>query len=113
MTLSGVDDLRETHDGDRVLQRYLAAVDVFQEADQLVVTAELGIVVFDVARREQSELGDLDVVDHRFEDPVARRVLVADRDQHQLFFLYLPDLSPSRIVAVLRPRVSSSAKIVE
>ena len=29
------------------------------------------------------------------------------------FLRYLPDLSPSRIVAVLRPRLSSSAKMVE
>ena len=56
MTLFGViEDSREAHDGHRVLGADLAAVDLFEEADRFVVPAKLGIVVFDVARREQSK----------------------------------------------------------
>ena len=91
----------------------LAAVDLLEEVDHLVVAAELRVVVLDVAGRQVLDPLDLDLVDHRVEDLLARRVLVADRDQHASFLRYLCDLSPRRIVAVLRPRFSWSANIVE
>ena len=91
----------------------VAPVDLLEEVDHLLVAAELGVVVLDVARREVLDALDLDLVDDRLEDLLARRVLVADRHQHRLVLRYLCDLSPRRIVAVLRPRLSWSAKIVE
>ena len=45
-----LDDLREAHDRDRVLERDLAPVDLLHEVDQLLGPSELGVVVLDVAR---------------------------------------------------------------
>src|ERR1700731_5175512 len=77
-----VDDLREAHDGDGVVHRHGPAIDLFEEVDELLGAPELGVVVLDVARGEVGDLHHLDLVDHRFEDPFARRVLEADRDEH-------------------------------
>src|SRR4051794_6841204 len=79
-----VRDLRETDDGDGVLPRDLPAVDLLEEVDRLVETAELRVVVLDVTRRELADPLDLHAVDDRLEDALARRVLEADRDQHDL-----------------------------
>src|ERR1700742_1319150 len=89
-----VEDLREAHDGDDVLRGDLAPVDLFEEVDELVVAAELGVVVLDVSRREIGQLHHLDGVDHGLEDALARRVLVADGDQHELVLAVLPRLVP-------------------
>src|ERR1039458_5421845 len=47
-----VEDLGEAHDGDRVVARHLPTVELFEEVDEFLVAAELGVVVVDVARRE-------------------------------------------------------------
>ena len=99
-----LDDLRETYDGHGVLHRDLAPVDLLEEVDHLVDPAELRVVVLDVAGGQVLDPLDLDLVDHRVEDLLARRVLVADRHQHAVVLAVLVDLSPRRIVAVLRPR---------
>ena len=70
-------DLREADDRDGVLERHLAPVDLLEEVDELVRAAELGVVVLDVARGEVLDALDLDVVDDRVEELLARRVLVA------------------------------------
>src|SRR6185437_11463703 len=87
-----IQDLREAHDGHDVFGGDRAAVDLFEEVDQLLVAAELRVVVLDVARRQIGQTHHLDLVDHRFEDPLPRRVLVADRDQHQLVLAVLAGL---------------------
>src|SRR5215210_8682768 len=74
-----LDDLREAHDGDDVVHRDPAAVDLLEEVDHLVVTAELGVVVLDLPGREVLHALDLDLVDDRLEDLLAGRVLIADR----------------------------------
>src|SRR3712207_8374932 len=60
-----VDDLREAHDGDHVVVGHLAPVDLLEEVLHLLVAAELGVVVLDVARRELLEPLDVDLVDDR------------------------------------------------
>src|SRR3954451_2062000 len=87
-------DLREAHHGDGVLERHLAAVDLLEEVDQLVRAAELGVVVLDLARREVLDALDLDVVDHRVEQLLARRVLVAHGDEHELVLAVFVPLVP-------------------
>src|SRR4051794_8655709 len=87
-----VDDLAEAHDGDDVVGRDGPSVDLFEEVLHLVVAAELGVVVLDVARREVLEALDLDLVDDRLEDLLARGVLVADGHQHRLVLLVLVGL---------------------
>src|SRR5205814_10051392 len=77
-------DLREADHGDCVVVADRAAVDLLQEVDLLVQAAELGVVVLDVAWREVAYALDLDRVDDRVEDALARRVLVADRDHDHL-----------------------------
>src|SRR2546423_10680671 len=67
-----VDDLREAHDGDGVVERHLAAVDLLEEVDHLLGAPELRVVVLDVARRELLYALDLDLVDDRLEDLLAR-----------------------------------------
>jgi hypothetical protein len=52
--------------------------------DHLVEPAELRVVVLDVARRELAHLLDLNRVDHRLEDPLARGVLKTHGNQHHL-----------------------------
>src|SRR5207247_219079 len=44
-----LDDLAEPHDGHDVVDRDLLAVDLLEEVDHLLVAAELGVVVLDVA----------------------------------------------------------------
>ena len=44
-----VENLGEPHDRDGVLHGDLAAVDLLEEVDQLLVAAKLGVVVLDVA----------------------------------------------------------------
>src|SRR4029078_6322408 len=87
-----LDDLREADHGDGVLQRHLAAVDLLEEVDQLVRAAELGVVVLDLARGEVLDALDLDVVDDRVEELLARRVLVAHGDQDELVLAVLVPL---------------------
>ena len=48
-------------------------VNILEEVDHLLVAAELRIVVLDVARREVLHLLDLDLVDDRLENFLARR----------------------------------------
>src|SRR3954465_5493388 len=83
------DDLREPHDRDDVLHRHLLAVDLLEEVDHLLVAAELGVVVLDVAGRQVADALDLDLVDDRVEDLLARRVLVPDGHHHRLVLLVL------------------------
>src|SRR6188472_2999485 len=46
-----LDDLREAHDGDRVVEGDFAVVDLLEEVHELLGAAELGVVVLDLARR--------------------------------------------------------------
>src|SRR3954454_2199064 len=87
-----VHDLAEAHDGDDVVGRHRSPVDLLEEVLHLVLAAELGVVVLDVARREVLETLDLDLIDDRLEDLLSRRVLVADRHQHGLVLLVLVGL---------------------
>src|SRR3954451_6775754 len=79
-----LDDLGEAHDRDGVVERDLAVVDLLEEVDELLRTAELRVVVLDVARREVLDPLDLHVVDDGVEQLLARRVLIADGDEHDL-----------------------------
>src|SRR5215218_8825708 len=74
------DDLGEADHGDRVVLADGPRIDLLEEVHGLVATAELRVVVLDVARRELLDPLDLDVVDHRGEDLLARLVAIADRD---------------------------------
>src|ERR1022692_5091735 len=47
-----VQDLGEAHHCDGVLHRDRTSIDLLEELDQLLVAAELGVVVLDVARGE-------------------------------------------------------------
>src|SRR3954466_15904539 len=94
-----LDDLRETDDGDRVVQRDLAVVDLLEEVHELLRTAELGVVVLDVPWREVLDPLDLHVVDDGVEQLLARRVLIAEVTSTTWFLRYLCRLSPSRMVA--------------
>src|SRR3954465_6887216 len=98
-----LDDLREAHDGDDVLHRHLAPVDLLEEVDHLVVAAELGVVVLDVPRRQVLDPLDVDLVDDRIEDLLARRVLIADRPQHGLVLLVLVRLVAEAVRRRLAP----------
>jgi hypothetical protein len=59
---------------------------------ELLGAAELGVVVLDVARGEVLHALDVDVVDHRVEELLARRVLEPHRDQHDLVLAVLVPL---------------------
>jgi hypothetical protein len=87
-----LDDLREPHDGDRVLEAHLAAVDLLEEVHELLRAAELRVVVLDVARRELLDPLDIHAVEHGVEELLARGVLVADRHQHNLVLAVLVPL---------------------
>src|SRR6201992_109984 len=84
-----LDDLREANDRHRVVHGDLAAVDLLQEVDHLVDPAELRVVVLDLPRRQVLDALDLDLVDHRVKDLLARGALVADRDQDALVLVVL------------------------
>src|SRR6476661_7530273 len=84
-----LDDLREADHGDGFIGRHRLAVDLFEELDLLLEPAELRVVVLDVARREFGDALDLDVVDHRGEDLLARAVAETDRDPDDLAALVL------------------------
>jgi len=84
--------LRKAHDRHGVLRRNGPPVDLLEEFDQLLVAAELGVVVLDVARGEIAQARDFDLVDDGLEDPLARGVLVPDRDQHELVLAVLVGL---------------------
>src|SRR5256884_2762438 len=79
--LGPLEDRREADDRDDVVLRDLAAVDLLEEVHGLLEAAELRVVVLDVPRRELPHPLDLDGVDHRLEDLLARRVLEAHGDQ--------------------------------
>ena len=68
----------------------------------LLGAAHLRVVVLDLARGELGEALDLDLVDDRVEDVLARPEPGATSTDTIIPFWYLRDLSPSRIVAVLR-----------
>src|SRR3954463_942020 len=80
---------REAHNGHELVERHLAPVDLLEEVHRLVHAPELRVVVLDVARREVRHPLHVDSVDHGVEDLLARRVLEADRDQHDLSLLVL------------------------
>src|SRR4051794_24007393 len=91
-----------------------AAVDLLEEVDLLVEAAELGVVVLDVARRQVANALDLDRVHHRLEDALARRVLVADRDEHDLALLVLVRLvaeANRRCLAALAQLVDEQGRV--
>src|ERR687893_1578384 len=77
-------DGREAHDGDLVLERHLAAVDLLEEVLSLLDAAKLGVVVLDVARRQLVHALHLDGIDDCLEDLLARCVLKADGNEHSL-----------------------------
>src|SRR5437868_2079704 len=77
------------HDGHHVIVVDGPAVDLLQEMDGLVEPAELGVVVLDVARGELLDALDIDGVDDRLEDLLARRVLESDRDEDDVALLVL------------------------
>src|SRR3954470_21808289 len=79
-----LDDLRKTDDGDEILGRDLATVDLLEKVDRVLDAAELRVVVLDVAGRELAHPLYLDVVDHGREDLLARLMAVADRDPDKL-----------------------------
>src|SRR5262249_51236181 len=69
--------------------RHVATVDLLHEVDELLGPAELGVVVLDVARGEVLDPLDLHVVDDGVEELLPRRVLVADRHEHDLVLAVL------------------------
>ena len=75
--------------------------------------AHLRVVVLDLTWRELHQALDLDLVDDRVEDLLARAVALTDEHLHDHALLVLLDLSPRRIVAVLRRLRSWSATIGE
>ena len=110
-----LDDLREAHHGHRVVHRHLAAVDLLEEVDHLVDAPELGVVVLDLPRREVAHPLDLDLVDHRVEDLLPRRVLIADRHQHALVLAVLVGLvaEPDRGRLAAAPELVGEHRRVE
>src|SRR3712207_6596131 len=66
-------DLGEADHGDGVVGVDRPAVDLLEEVGLLVRPAELRVVVLDVAGREVADALDLDRVDDRLEDALARR----------------------------------------
>src|SRR4051794_21075950 len=84
-----LDDLREAHDGDGVLVVDGTAVDLLEEVLHLLVAAELRVGGLEVPGRELAETLAPEPGEDRLEDPLARRVLVADRDEHALVLLVL------------------------
>src|SRR3954454_20353637 len=74
-------DLREAHDGHDVVEVDRTVVDLLQEAHQLFDAPELRVVVLYVARGQVPHPLHFDRVDDCLEDPLAGRVLVADRHE--------------------------------
>ena len=108
-----LDDLRETDHGDQVVVLDRAAVDLFEEATGLVEPAELGVVVLDVAaaRLASGFTSTSSITAAKiFSRGLWRKPIVTQTSWPRS---YLPLLSPTRIVAVLRPRFSWSPKTAE
>src|SRR4051812_45379571 len=104
-----LDDLREADHGDRFVGRDRVAVDLFEKLDLVLETAELRVVVLDVAR---GELGDplyLDIVDNRGEDLLAGTVAEADRDPDDLAALVLVAL----VAEPDRRRLATALELVD
>src|SRR5215217_1674685 len=87
-----MDDLREADDRDHVVLGDRAPVELLEELHRLLGAAKLRIVVLDVARRELPDLLDLDIVDHRVEDLLARRMAEPDRHPDDLAALVFAGL---------------------
>src|SRR4051794_3285197 len=103
------DDLAEADHRDGVVVSDGAGVDRFQEVDGLLATAELRVVVLDVARGELRDLLHLDVVDHGGKDLLAGLVAVSDGDPDDLAALVL-----ARLVAQAdRGRLAAAAQLVD
>src|SRR5215217_503437 len=102
-------DLGEAHDRDQILHLHLAAVDLLEEVHHLVESAELGVVVLDVAPRELIHPLHVHAVDHGLEDPLAGRVLKADGDHHHLALAVLLALVPEAD----RRRLATALELVD
>src|SRR3954453_20630421 len=87
-------DLRETDDRDESVGLDLAVVELAEEAGHLVGASDLGVVVLDLPRRQLAERLDLDLVDHRVEDVLARAEADAAEDAHHHALLVLAGLVP-------------------
>ena len=91
----------------------LAAVDLLEEVHHLVEAAELRVVVLDVARGQLLRLLDLHrsitASKIRSRGECWKPTVISTTSPLRYFLL----LSPRRIVAVLRPRLSWSTKIGE
>src|SRR3954454_24391951 len=87
-------DLREAGHRDESIGLDLAVVELAEEAGHLVGAADLGVVVLDLPRRQLAERLDLDLVDHRVEDVLARAEADAAEDAHHHALLVLAGLVP-------------------
>jgi hypothetical protein len=87
-------DRREADQRDGVLGGDLAVVELAEEPGELLGVTQLGVVVLDLVRRELAERA-----------PQSTATIIP--------FWYLRDLSPSRIVAVLRCDRSCASTIGE
>ena len=114
MGFGRLDDLREADHRDQVLGRDRAAVDLLEEIDLLLDAAELGVVVLDVAPGEISETRFTSTssitAEKIFWRGLWRKPTVIQTTWPRSYLLLL---SPSLIVAVLRPRLSWSTKTAE
>src|SRR4051812_48913570 len=104
-----LDDLGEADHRHQVVVGDRAAVDLLEEALGLLEAAKLGVVVLDVAAAELGDALDLDVVDHRGEDLLARAVAEADRDPDDLAALVLVAL----VAEPDRRRLAAALQLVD
>src|SRR3954470_23026520 len=108
-------DLREADDRDESVGLDLAVVELAEEAGHLVGASDLGVVVLDLPRRQLAERLDLDLVDHRVEDVLARAEADAAEDAHHHAFLVLAGLvaEPDRGRLPARPELVGDERRVE
>src|SRR5688500_3978126 len=83
---------READQRDDVLFGHVTVVQLAEEAGELLRPPDLGIVVFDLTGRELRHALDLDLVDHRVEDPLARAVARPAQHGHDHALLVLAGL---------------------
>ena len=95
-------------DRDLVVEADRPVVDLLEEVPGLLDPPELGVVAFDVpGERSESRLTSTSSI--TAEKIFSRRECREPTVTHTIWLRwYLADLSPSRIVAVLRPRLSWS-----
>src|SRR5436305_3260140 len=105
----GLDYLREANHGDQFVGRDRLSVDLFEELDLLLESAELRVVVLNITRGELGDPLHLDIVDHGGEDLLARAVPKANGDPDDLATLVLVAL----VAKPDRRRLATALELVD